>query len=152
MVVVTEERRRRDLAEVCGETAHVERGREPWLSLAPVHVVVCVRADDYRERYLEADKVNSTPPDQWHVPFWWVDAGAALMLLLLAAVDEGLAAGVLQIADPAAVRRVLALPADVATVALVTVGHPADDPGPVGSGSRGRRNATQTTHWQRWNG
>ena len=29
------------------------------------------------------------------MPYWWVDAGASMMLLLLAAVDEGLAAGFL---------------------------------------------------------
>jgi nitroreductase len=150
LVVVTESERRVAIAELCGEAEHVARGRDPWLSVAPVHVVLCVRPDDYRERYAESDKAASVSPDDWDVPFWWVDAGAALMLLLLAAVDEGLGAGVLQIADPPSLRALLDVPDDVDPVALVTIGHPADDPGPRGSASRDRRPAADTVHWQRW--
>lgn len=146
-VVVTDAARRHAIAQICGETDHVARGRDPWLSVAPVHVVLCVRPDDYRERYAEADKAGSTAPDDWDVPFWWVDAGAAMMLLLLAAVDEGLGAGVLQIADADGLRQVLDIPGDVEPVALVTIGHPADDPGPPGSAARGRRPTSETVHF-----
>ena len=60
--------------------------------MAPAHVVIAVDVGRYRERYAESDK---TGLDAWTVPYWWADAGAALMLILLAAVDEGLAAGFL---------------------------------------------------------
>ena len=150
LVVVTEAGRRRAIADVCGESDHVARGRDPWLSVAPVHIVLCVRPDDYRERYAEPDKAASARPDEWNVPFWWVDAGAALMLLLLAAVDEGLGAGVLQIADPDGLRHLLQIPRDVDPVALVTLGHAADDPGSRGSASRGRRPTSETIHVDRF--
>ena len=39
------------------------------------------------------DKLHEGEEIEWPVPFWFVDAGAALMMLLLAAIDEGLAAG-----------------------------------------------------------
>lgn len=147
LVVITDKERRGAIAGICGESEHVARGRDPWLSLAPVHVVLCVRPDDYRKRYAEPDKATSLPPDEWPAPFWWVDAGAALMLLLLAAVDEALGAGVLQIADPEALRRMLDIPADVDPVALVTIGYPADDPGPPGSAARGRRPTSETLRY-----
>jgi FMN reductase [NAD(P)H] len=115
-----------------------------------VLVVPCVRTEDYRERYAEPDKAGSPPPEQWPVPFWWVDAGAALMLVLLAATDEGLAAGFLA-ADETALRRLLALPEDVRTLGVVTVGHPAPDR-PSSSLHRGRRPAADTVHWQTWPG
>jgi nitroreductase len=150
LVVATDSQRRAAIAEVCGEAEHVARGRDPWLSVAPVHVVLCVRPDDYRERYAEADKAASVRPDDWDVPLWWVDAGAALMLLLLAAVDEGLGAGVLQVADPAGLRTLLDIPGDVEPVALVTIGHPADDPGPPGSATRGRRPASESLRYERF--
>ena len=150
VVVVTGAGQRQGIADLCGEADHVARGRDPWLSVAPVHVVLCVRPDDYRERYAQADKAASVSPDEWDVPFWWVDAGAALMLLLLAAVDEGLGAGVLQIADPPALRALLGMPADVDPVALVTIGHPAEDPGPPGSAARGRRPASETVRHEQW--
>ena len=144
LVVVTDRERRHAIARLCGEDAHVAGGRAPWLSVAPVHVVLAVRPDDYRERYAEGDKTGSVSPDDWDVPWWWVDTGAALMLLLLAAVDEGLGAGILQIAAPQALRSLLDIPADVVPAALVTLGHPADEPGPPGSAARGRRPRSQT--------
>ena len=69
-------------------------GLEPWISRAPVHIVVAMREDDYHERYQQPDKVDESGEEiEWRVPWWWVDAGKAMMLLLLAAVDEGLGAG-----------------------------------------------------------
>ena len=58
-----------------------------------MHVLVCVREADYHERYQQVDKLVDGQEIEWPVPFWYVDAGAALMLILLAAIDEGLAAG-----------------------------------------------------------
>ena len=69
-------------------------GYEPWISRAPVHIVVGMREDDYHDRYREPDKLEGGEEIEWRVPWWWVDAGKAMMLLLLAAVDEGLGAGV----------------------------------------------------------
>ena len=152
MVVVTDADRRRQIAHLCGEDDYVAAGFDAWLSVAPVHVLPCVREADYRDRYAEADKAATDGPDGWSAPYWWVDGGAALMLLLLAAVDEGLGAGVLDLGDPQPIREVLDIPADVAPLCLVTIGHPADGRGPVGSASRGRRPRAETIHWQRWNG
>lgn len=152
MVVVTDDQRRRAIAQLCGEDEYVSAGYDAWLSVAPVHVVPCVREADYRERYAEADKASTDGPDGWTAPYWWVDGGAALMLLLLAAVDRGLGAGVLDLGDPQPVRDLLDIPADVSPLCLVTIGHPAEDPGPRGSAARGRRPVDETVHWQRWGG
>jgi nitroreductase len=151
-VIVAADATRVRLAALCGEPEHVARGREPWLSVAPVHVVVCVRPASYRERYAESDKIDSRGPDGWDVPFWWVDAGAALMLLLLAAVDENLGAGLLDVADPDGVRELLDVPADVAPVGLVTIGHPADAQPPSSASRRPRRALAEQVHRERWMG
>lgn len=152
-VVRTDAAERAALAELCGEADYRARGFPPWLSEAPVHVVPCVRPAAYAERYGEPDKAGSRPPAQWSVPYWWVDAGAGLQLLLLAAVDEGLGAGLLALADTPALRALLALPDDVAPLGLVTIGHP--DPererGP-GSAARGRRPLGALVHHGRWGG
>jgi nitroreductase len=147
-VVVTDENRRRQIAEACGESAYVARRFDPWVSRAPVHVIPCVRLDDYRARYAEPDKTGSPPPDEWEVPFWWVDGGAALMLLLLAAVDEGLAAGFLG-ASRDRLRSVLAIPDDVAPLGVVTMGYPAPDRR-SGSLTRGRRPLEEVLHHNQW--
>src|SRR5205814_1949231 len=66
----------------------------------------------------------------WPVPFWHVDAGAALMLLWLAALEEGLGAAVygVPVEEDARWRELLAIPDDLTIVTGVTVGHPAEDP------------------------
>ena len=54
-----------------------------------------MREDDYHDRYQKPDKVEESGEEiEWPVPWWWVDAGKAMMILLLAAVDEGLGAGI----------------------------------------------------------
>jgi len=104
--------------------------REQWLESAPVHILVCVREGDYHEHYSKPDKLVDRDEIDWPVPFWFVDAGAALMLLLLAAIDEGLAAGLAGEGDVAKqVREAFGIPDDVSIVALVTIGVPAPDPG-----------------------
>jgi FMN reductase [NAD(P)H] len=147
-VVVTDETARKQVAEVCREPSYRARGFTPWISIAPVLVVPCVRETAYQERYAAADKIRSVPPCDWPIPFWWVDAGAALMLLLLAAVDEHLAAGFLA-ADPAGLRAVLGIPADIVPLGVVTIGHPAPDRRP-GSLRRSRRPLDEVIHWQQW--
>lgn len=152
LVVVTDTAQRRRIAAICGEDEHVAAGRTPWLSVAPAHVVLAVRENDYRERYAEADKATARGPGGWSAPYWWVDAGAALMLLLLAAVDEGLGAGVLDIAQPQRLRDLLHVPDDVAPVCLVTLGYADIGPQPAGSARRDRRPADDTIWWERWGG
>ena len=83
----------------------------------------------------------------WTVPYWWVDGGAAMMLGLLAAVDEGLAAGFLGVHSVAGLAELLELPDGVSPVGVMTVGHPAPDR-PSGSLARGRRQ--DRIHWETW--
>ena len=87
----------------------------------------------------------------WPVPYWWVDAGASLMLILLAAVDEGLAAGFLGSHRLPELQAELSIPSDMVPIGVVTVGHPAPDRR-SGSLARGRRPRTDVVHHERWGG
>lgn len=126
-VVVRDRADRAAVADACGEAAALARGLPRWISSAPVLVVPCLRVAAYHERYAEPDKGAARSPAEWEVPWWWVDAGQSLMLLLCAAVDEDLAAGLLDVADRRALHTLLAIPADVTPVGVVTLGHPAPD-------------------------
>ena len=151
-VVVTDATVRSRIAELADEGAHVARGFDPWLSVAPAHIVVCVSRERYVRRYRQADKTSSTAPsDDWLVPYWWVDAGASLMAILLAAVDEGLAAGFLGAHATPGLASELGLPDDVAPIGIVTVGTPAPDRRSA-SLDRGRRPRTEVVHRDRWAG
>ena len=110
LLVVTEESGRAEVARIMGDAGWTATdGREPWLESAPVHVLVCTREGDYHDRYLQPDKLQDGEELDWPVPFWFVDAGAALMLLLLAAIDEGLAAGLSGVPRDAMARAALVL-------------------------------------------
>jgi nitroreductase len=153
LVVVTEKDNRRRIAELANEREYVDRGFEPWISQAPVHVVVAIRENDYHDRYQKPDKLLEDGSEiSWHVPWWWVDAGKAMMLLQLAAVDEGLGAGVFGL-FPAErnerLRDLVGLPDDVTVVGVVTVGHPAPE---TAQGSRrfGWKPLEEVVRWEHW--
>jgi FMN reductase [NAD(P)H] len=155
-VVVTELETRRRIAELGDEPYYVERGMEPWISRAPVHIVVALREDDYHDRYREPDKLENGEEIEWPVPWWWIDAGKAMMLLLLAAVDEGLGAGLFgcyPCDNNDRLRELLGIPEDLAIVGVITIGHPA----PERSEERTkhairhrRRPLEEVVRWEHW--
>ncbi len=149
MIVVTDPESRRRIADSVGEADYVARGFDPWISRAPVHVVVCVREEAYHERYREPDKAPDGVENPWPVPFWWVDAGATMMLLLLAAAAEGLAAGFLGGPALEGIGDLLSIPDDVSVVGIVTIGHGAPDRR-SGSLQRGWKPAGEVIHRERW--
>jgi nitroreductase len=151
LVVVTSPGTRQTIADLAGESEYVAAGFDPWISKAPVHFVICTSEADYHRRYREPDKVDSEGREMiWPIPFWWVDAGATMMLLLLAAVDEGLAAGLLGVHSIPGLRAVLGIPDEVTPIGVVTVGHAAPDR-KSDSLKRGWKPQANVVHRERWN-
>ena len=155
-VVVTEEKGKRAIAEAVGERYYIEQGFDPWISGAAAIVVVCSREQDYHERYQQPDKLDTDGAEiVWPVPYWHVDAGKAAMLVILAAIDEGLATAVFGFPDErlAAVRGLLRLPDDVTPVEAITIGYAGDDTVSDRKSSRGtrpRKPLDELVHWQSW--
>ena len=58
----------------------------------PVVVLAVANRNAYLERYSEPDKrgLGMDSEEGWPVPYWDLDAAMSVMLMLLAAVDEGL--------------------------------------------------------------
>jgi nitroreductase len=125
----------------------------PWpgLPAAPLLVFPMSHRDAYLQRYAEADKGwTDRDPARWPVPYWDVDAGFAAMLLLLAAVDEGLGAlffGVFEGLET--LRTEFGVPPAFTPVGCVAIGHPAADR-PSRSLTRGRRPIGEVVHRGRW--
>jgi nitroreductase len=134
-----------------------EEREQAWFRNAAAHFFVLTREQDYHDRYTQPDKLAITGGVEviWPVPFWHVDAGAALMLLWLAALEEGLAAGVygVPVEEDARVRQLLGIPDDLTIVTGVTVGHPAEDPDwdrASSAFSQRRRAHDEVVQWNRW--
>ncbi len=58
-----------------------------------MHIVISANESLYHARYNAPDKLAAAGGVEttWPVPYWFVDAGALMMLVLEAAIDEGLA-------------------------------------------------------------
>src|SRR5215471_6553648 len=130
-------------------------GVEPWFETAAAHVFVMTRENDYHERYQRDDKLQDGAEIEWPVPFWHVDAGAAMMLVLLAAIEEGLAAAVYGIFgdDEKKLRDLLRIPDDFTLVAGISIGYPLPDPGWSAKTSRAtqrRRTLDEVVQWNHW--
>jgi nitroreductase len=155
LVVVTEPDTRRELARLAGEDEYVAMGMPPWISVAPVHVVVGVREESYHERYRKDDKLVDGEEITWPAPYWYVDSGSLFMLLQLAALSEGLGTGVYGVPGEAVPELVelLGLPDDVHFVCVVTIGRQptdADDSPLVSRLTQQRLPVDELVRWERW--
>jgi nitroreductase len=158
IVVVTDRDTRRRIATAAGEDELASAGRPRWITAAPVHMVVLTREDDYHDRYRRQDKLQITGGREidWPAPYWYVDAGAAVMALLLAAIDEGLNTAIFGVSNVQALRETLGLPDDIHFVVVVTMGYPADGADEASSGAsiftQRRKARPEVVRWERWEG
>lgn len=149
-VVVTDPAMRLKLAQFCEEPSYTEAGFDPFIFKAPVLIVPCTNENAYHRRYQQSDKVDEAGNEiEWLVPYWFMDVGHAVMLILLAVVEEGLAAGFAGFKDLGAARDALNIPAEVTPVGVIPVGHPAPDKKSP-SLKRGWRTETDYIHHERW--
>lgn len=150
-VLVTDPETRRRVAQIADEGEYVEGGFHPFVSEAPVQIVVCTSEKVYKDRYREPDKKPDPDAEEveWPVPYWHTDAGCALMLLLLAAVDEGLAGAFVGVWDQQGLHDLLGIPHHFTPIGVVMIGHGAAD---VKSPSlrRGRRGLDDVLHREHW--
>jgi len=149
-LVITEPDTKKAIAITCEEDEYVQRGFAPFVSKAPVLLIPCTSELAYHRRYQEADKVNTDGTEiEWPVPYWFMDAGCAAMIALLAAIDEGLVSAFIGSKDLDALRSLLGIPAEVTPVGVIALGYRAPDiPSP--SLKRGRKADGEYIHRERW--
>ena len=155
LVVVTGAEMRHALADLAGEPEYVAMGHKPWISTAPVHIVVCTREESYHERYRKDDKLVDGGEISWPAPYWYVGAGSKFMLLQLASLAEGLGTGVYGVPGEQVgpLKELLGLPEDIAFVCVVTIGRlppRADDTGLVSRLTQARKPLDELVRWERW--
>lgn len=133
------------------------RASFPWPGLlhAPVLVIPIVDPAAYVERYSQPDKASTGlggGADRWPVPYWWVDGGAAVMAMLLAAEAAGLGALLFgQFDHEPAVAEAFGIPEGRRAIGTVALGWPA--PGgrkPSASARRQRPDPVSRIHPGGW--
>jgi nitroreductase len=149
-IVVTDPHMKLKVAQLQGEDEYSSAGFHKWISEAPVNVVACVSEKVYHDRYQEPDKLDEDGKEiEWPTPYWFFDIGAGCMIILLAAVDEGLAAAFTGIPNVRGMKDLLRIPAHFHPVGVISIGHGAKD---VKSPSlkRGRRPGAEVVHYEKW--
>ena len=149
-ILVTQPELKKAIAETCQEDEYVKSGFSPFISKASILLIPCTSETAYHRRYQEADKVNEDGTEiVWPVPYWFMDIGCAVMIALLAAIDEGLVTAFVGSKDLKALRSLLNIPAEVTPVGVIAVGYRAQDV-PSPSLKRGRKADAEYVHYERW--
>jgi nitroreductase len=150
LVVVTARDRRRAVALACGEDTD-DPVFGPWISACAAQFVPCVSEAIYHRRYREPDKLREDGTEiDWPVPFWWVDVGATMQTIMLAAVNEGLGSGFAGPVDGIEpLRAVLGIPDEFVPIGVIPVGRPLPDTRSP-SLRRGWVPFPDFARWERW--
>jgi len=123
----------------------------PSVQTAPLVIVPMSSKRIYLDRYARPDKGwTDRDESRWPVPFWHIDTGMATLLILLTAVDEGLAAVYFGILDheTAALRAAFGIPDDHQPIGAVAIGYDAE---PAKRDlSHARRPLAEMVHYGQW--
>jgi nitroreductase len=130
--------------------ADADAAPDSWfagMTRAPALIIALSEKQIYLDRYAEPDKGwTDRDESRWPVPYWHIDTGMASVLILLGAVDQGLATCLFGVPGERwdAVRAAFAIPVGLDPVAVISVGYAEPD---VRSPSlrRGRRPVTELT-------
>jgi nitroreductase len=131
----------------------------PWdpddIAVGPTVIVIPLPdAHRYTQRYSQPDKIAFGMDDEanWPVRFWEIDAAMAAMLMLLAAVEEGLGGWFFGITHGE--RELLdrfGVPPDLRPIGILGFGYRAADEEPSGSWmKRRRRPLEEQVHRNGW--
>jgi nitroreductase len=123
------------------------------LTRAPVIIVPLANKQAYLDRYALADKAHTPLSDEqhWPVPYWDIDTGFGVMLILLTAVDIGLGAlffGIFQ--GEGALMNALGVPPGYRPIGAIAVGHPTEGERSKPELPTGRRRLNDVVRWERW--
>ena len=127
---------------------------ENWFAAqvqAPLIIVPHSNKDVYLDTYARPEKGFTDRSDAWWpAPYWDIDTGFAALLILLAAIDEGLGACFFGIPKERidAYRRAFGVPDSFRPIGAISIGYPDEPPRDF---SAWRRPLSDVVHRGRWN-
>jgi nitroreductase len=129
LLVITDPERRREVGRIYGEEPD-DPMFGAWISSCAAQFIPCVSEAIYHRRYNEPDKLQDGGVEiPWPIPYWWVDIGATMQNVMLAAVDAGLGCGFAGGFEESIgeLTRYLAIPNEFVPIGVMPVGRPLPD-------------------------
>lgn len=112
------------VSEVFNENCFKKNNQSPWISNSLGLFFLLINEDAYHKRYSSSDKKNAVNSKEWDIPYWYVDAGAALMNCLLLIEENGFASGFMGLhnIERKKIHDLFKIPFDYQIVGMVTAG------------------------------
>jgi nitroreductase len=152
-VVLTDPVQRRLFWETTSGPAWRGESESSALTRAPVVIVPLAHKQAYLDRYALPDKAH-TPlamEEHWPAPYWDIDTGFGVLLILLSAVDLGLGALFFAIFEgQRALMEALGVPEGYRPIGAIAVGHPTPGERTRPELPSGRRRVDDVVKWERW--
>ena len=83
----------KNVSKIFNEDNFIKDGKSPWISNSLALFFILLNEDAYHHRYSKNDKTNAVNSKDWDVPYWYVDAGAAMMNCILLIEEKELSSG-----------------------------------------------------------
>jgi len=93
ILISTESRNILEVSKIFGEIDFVSNGLNPWISKSKALYFILVNEEAYHQRYEMKDKANAINSKNWDVPYWYLDAGAAMMNCMLLIEESDFSSG-----------------------------------------------------------
>lgn len=152
-VVLTDPGQRRMFWETTSGPEWRGESESESLTRAPVVIVPLSNKQAYLDRYALPDKAHTplSREECWPAPYWDIDAGFGVMMILLTAVDLGLGALFFAIFEGhEALMDALGVPAGYRPIGAIAVGHPTAGERSTPELATGRRPIDELVRWERW--
>ena len=83
----------KNVSKIFNEDNFIKDGKSPWISNSLALFFILLIEEAYHHRYSKNDKTNAVNSKDWDVPYWYVDAGAAMMNCILLIEEKELSSG-----------------------------------------------------------
>ena len=123
------------------------------LTSAPVIILPLANKQAYLDRYALPDKANTplAAEAHWPAPYWDIDTGFGVLMILLTATDLGLGAlffGLFQ--GQEALMASLGVPSGYRPIGAIALGHAVPGERSEPELPTGRRDSADVIKWERW--
>ena len=83
----------KNVSRIFNEDNFIKDGKSPWISNSLALFFILLNEEAYHHRYSKNDKTYAVNSKDWDVPYWYVDAGAAMMNCILLIEEKELSSG-----------------------------------------------------------